>query len=341
MLVAIIVFSPTGNTLKVGKMLEKSLLARNAKVQLIDITRDRKLFHERDVKSYLEENIKEHDVLCIGSPVYAHHLHYNVKKLIKSLPPVGNGWGKFSIPFVTYGGINSGIALHEGAKLLKRSGRTNIAGMKINSCHWFTKMKQVKIKINENLPGDEVLPLIEDLVDRIVNLKNVKLENCIDVTKEFIYQTFGNRIKAHLIFREKFWQRHLYPKLIFDYNKCRKCGKCVKVCPVQCIEMTKNGPVIPKNHPSCIHCVSCILNCKFDAICFNVNWSKWNKIITKASKGLGFLASNESPKSAVFPIRSSPKNLTENYLYVRDEYNTRPTVGRRPTDGQRTKEVYN
>ena len=328
MLVTIIVFSPTGNTLKVGKMLEKSLLDRNASVQLIDITRDRKAFHKHNIKSYLKENIRDHDVLCIGSPVYAHHLHYNVKKLIKSLPKLKNGWGKFSIPFVTYGGINSGIALYEAAKLLKRSGRINIAGMKINSCHWFTQMKQVKIKVNDGLPGDEALPLIEDLVDRIIKLRNADFENCKDISREFKYQTFGNRIKAHLIFREKFWQRHLYPELIFNYNKCRKCGKCVKVCPVQCIEMIRNGPIISKDHQSCIHCVSCILNCKFDAIYFNVNWSKWNKIITKASKGHGFLASNESPKSAVFPIRYTINNSTENYLYVREQYIPRPTVGR-------------
>lgn len=339
MLVTIVVFSPTGNTLKVGKMLKKSLLDRNVDVQLIDITRDRKFFHGHDIQSYLEENIRKHDVLCIGSPVYAHHLHYNIKKLIRSLPKVGNVWGKFSVPFVTYGGINSGIALYEAAKLMKRSGRITTAAMKINSCHWFTKMKQVKIKINDGLPGDEVLPLIDDLATRISKLENIELEKCKDISRELNYQNRMTRIKANLIFREKFWQRHLYPILLFDNNKCRKCGKCVKVCSVQCIKMTENGPVIPKGQPSCIHCVSCILNCKFDAINFNVDWSKWNKLISKAAKGQGILVSNESPKSAVFPSRIVDDEITENYLYVRDQCITRPTVGRRPTDGLRTNEV--
>ena len=39
MYVAIIVFSPTGNTLKVGRMLEKTLVGRGVKAQLVDITR--------------------------------------------------------------------------------------------------------------------------------------------------------------------------------------------------------------------------------------------------------------------------------------------------------------
>ena len=44
MIVAIVVFSLTGNTLKVGRMLEEGLLKKNVKVQLVDITRNNKLF---------------------------------------------------------------------------------------------------------------------------------------------------------------------------------------------------------------------------------------------------------------------------------------------------------
>ena len=304
MLVAIVVFSPTGNTLKIGKMLEENLLKKNVKVQLVDITRNKALFGDRNYKSYLKELVQKHDLLCIGSPVYAHHLHYNVKKIIKSLPKPGNGWGRLAIPFVTYGRINSGIALSEAAKLLKKSGRINVAGMKVNSCHCFTKMKEVKIKINVGMPGKEAIPLIEELVDRIIKLKKINNNKYIDISKKLSYQSRKGKIKANLIFKEKFFQRYIYPKLIFDLDKCRKCGKCIKVCPVQCIEMTKNGPMISKDKLPCIHCSSCILNCKFDAISFDANWEKWNKIIAKAARGLGPLPSNEVPKSAVYPIKT-------------------------------------
>ena len=69
MKVAIIVFSPTGNTLEVGKMLEAQLISRNVQVQLFDFTRNGTIFREKNIKSYLKENIKEHDLLCVGSPV--------------------------------------------------------------------------------------------------------------------------------------------------------------------------------------------------------------------------------------------------------------------------------
>jgi Fe-S-cluster-containing hydrogenase component 2/flavodoxin len=302
MKVVIIVFSPTGNTLKVGNMLRETLMSRGAVVQLIDIARNKKVFRKGRIKEYIKETIEDHDVLCIGGPVYAHHLHYNVKDIIKSLPSPGNGWGRFAIPFVTYGRINSGIALSEAAKLLKRSGRITVAGMKVNSCHCFTKMKEIKIKINEGMPGEEAIPLIEELADRIVKLEKVDHEKCIDISQKLGYQSRKGKIKANLIFREKLFQRIIYPKLTFDPDKCKKCGMCAKVCPVQCIEMTEDGPVISKDKPSCIHCVSCILNCKYDAISFDVNWTKWNKLIIKAAKGEGPLASNEEPKSVVYPI---------------------------------------
>lgn len=298
--VAIIVFSPTGNTLKVGKMLKKSLSVRKIQVQIIDVTRDPDLYRERKIGPYLKGRVREHDLLCIGSPVYAHHLHYNLKDIIKSLPKPGNGWGQLAVPFVTYGGISSGIALQEAAKLLKRSGRIPVSGMKINAQHCLTKLKQIFTKVNEGMPGDEAIPLIEELAEKIVQLDGIKDKECVDISSNLRYQRFRDRIKAHLIFREKFWQNHFYPKLIFDYNKCSQCGKCSRICPVQRIAMTEEGPKIPKGSPACIHCGSCVTCCPSNAIDFDADWTKWNNLLKKAAEGRGPMPSNERPKSVVY-----------------------------------------
>jgi NAD-dependent dihydropyrimidine dehydrogenase PreA subunit len=161
-------------------------------------------------------------------------------------------------------------------------------------------MKEVKIEINEGMPGEEAIPLIEELVHRIVKLEKIDHKKCIDISQKLSYQSCKGKIKANLIFREKCFQRYIYPKLIFDLDKCKKCGKCEKVCPIQCIEMTENGPIISKDKSPCIHCASCVLNCKFDAISFDADWEKWNKLILEAAKGEGPLASNEEPKSVVY-----------------------------------------
>ncbi len=292
---AIIVFSPSGNTLKVAKMLEKSFLEKNIGVQIVDITRTEGLFKYKTFSQYLNEHVEEHDVICIGSPVYAHHLHYNVQNLIKSLPLPGNGWGKFAIPFVTYGGINSGVALQEAGNLLKKTGRVPIAGMKINSQHSLTKLAQITVKVNEGMPGDEAASLIDELSNKILNGKEYS-----DVSKEFCYQKFKVRIKAKLLFREKLWQKYFYPKQVIDHEKCIHCGKCAANCPVQRIEIVDKKPTISKGSPSCIHCGCCVSQCPSEAITFDTNWNRWNKLLLNAATGHGPLPSNERPRSAVY-----------------------------------------
>jgi len=299
MKVAIILFSPTGNTLKAGEMLQKRLMDINVEVQVIDISRS-KSFGEKNIGQYLEENIKEHDLLCIGSPVYAHHLHYNVKEIIKSLPQPKKKWGGLAVPFITFGGINSGVALKEAADLLKKSGRTVVSAMKLNSEHCLTKLKQITTKINEGMPGVEAVPVIEELVGKIAGFENINENDYVDISNKLDYQDRKVRIKACLVFREKFWQRYIYPKLVFDYDKCTNCGKCSRICPVQRIKINGKGPEIPKGSPECIHCGSCVTACPFSAIDFNVDWVKWEKLLSKAARGEGPIASNESPKSEVY-----------------------------------------
>lgn len=297
---AIIVFSPSGNTLKVAKMLEKNLLEKDIGVQIVNVTRTKGLFRYRTFGHYLKQHVKDHDILCVGSPVYAHHLHYNVQDLIKSLPPPGNGWGRLAIPFITYGGINSGVALQEAGNLLIKTGRISIAGMKINSQHSLTKLPQITVKVNEGMPGDEIGHLIEELSNKILNG-----EEYVDVSKEFCYQKLKVRIKAKLLFREKLWQNHLYPKQVIDYDKCIHCGRCSVNCPVQRIEMIDKKPTISEGSPSCIHCGSCVSQCPNNAITFDTNWNRWNQLLSKAAAGHGPLPSNEEPKSAVYSKANS------------------------------------
>jgi len=96
MKVTIIEFSPSGNTNKVGEVLKARLQQNNISIQLVNIAGNKEYFLSNNKQKFLQETVKEHDILFIGSPVYAHHLQYHIKELIESLPKPINGWGKIA-----------------------------------------------------------------------------------------------------------------------------------------------------------------------------------------------------------------------------------------------------
>ena len=82
--VAIVVFSPSGNTLKVANMLEKRLASKNIDVQIVNITGNESIFSTQGLQQFLQTSVAKHDILCMGSPVYAHHLQ-NIKRRLLSV----------------------------------------------------------------------------------------------------------------------------------------------------------------------------------------------------------------------------------------------------------------
>jgi len=173
MRVTIIQFSPSGNTMKVSEKIKVSLEKGGENVvQLIDITGDR-CFFENNRSDFLKEKVDRHDILLIGCPVYAHHLQYHVQGLIKLLPkPDSDRWGKYTIPYVTYGGIDSGIALEEAGRLLKKSGRKVIGGMKISASHKMTRAFMDE-EFNRGKPDDKMISIIDELLEKVNQLKTI------------------------------------------------------------------------------------------------------------------------------------------------------------------------
>lgn len=297
MKITIIQFSPSGYTNKVTSILESELKERNQELQILDVTDDEDFFIRKDIHSFLSKKIKPHDVLLIGSPVYAHHLQYHVQDLIKALPEPNEIWGKYAIPYVCYGGISSGIALKEAAVLLKKSGRIIHAGMKISAPHRMTKAFMDKEFNSDKLQSGH-LPEIVELVDRIMLLDDNTSAKCN--AKAMNYNGFITALKANVIFKEKLWHEKRYPQISINKELCSNCGKCVSVCPVK--HLLKNGKLVFENNESpCIHCFNCISDCPQKAI----------KLIGDMEKGKTFMAkmiakngNKEKPETAVYPILS-------------------------------------
>ncbi len=299
MKVAIIVFSPAGSTLKVARMLAQSLEARELEMQVLDITRQAGFFRGEGRRRYLEENVEPHDVLCIGGPVYAHHLHFNVLDLIRLLPEPGSSWGKPAMPFVTYGGITSGQALFESARALRASGRIPFLAMKINSFH--SVSREFGAKINEGLPDEEVRPILEEAAGRVAGLQSSPTE-VGDITSSLCYQSAASRLKDFLLFREKMINRLLQARARFHRGRCRSCGKCVKACPVQRLGLTDSEPMHEQYDIECIHCGECFFACRFGAI--DRSMKLFEQPLLAGAAGKGFLTSREEPKSALYPLQA-------------------------------------
>jgi len=52
-------------------------------------------------------------------------------------------------------------------------------------------------------------------------------------------------------------------KATVDKEKCKGCGKCVDVCPVEAITIENKIAVISDD---CIECGACVNECPFEAI---------------------------------------------------------------------------
>ena len=294
MKITIIVFSPSGNTLTSAKLIERSFLKREAQVQLLDLTGRKEIAGQKSIVKYLNDIVNPHDILCIGGPVYAGHLQENVKNIIKALPLPDEKWSPLVVPFVSYGGVHSSIALKEAGILLRKRKRKNISGMKIAASHSLTK--KFPFSINESKPGKEEIQVIESLADRVVETGVKKFHKINDISSSFSYISIRENF-FYTIFSEKMFHKIMFGEIKFDYNKCTGCGICAKKCPVQIIEMKNKKPEKQKNgSAACCYCSECYHNCKFDAISFDLSKSK--KYLSNMNSKSKF----ESPQSAVYPL---------------------------------------
>ena len=52
-----------------------------------------------------------------------------------------------------------------------------------------------------------------------------------------------------------------------DLIRCTGCGRCVPVCPTECLEMVGSKPWLPRPR-DCVSCTACALVCPAEAIRF-------------------------------------------------------------------------
>lgn len=54
-------------------------------------------------------------------------------------------------------------------------------------------------------------------------------------------------------------------KIVIDVALCNACGECIKVCPMNCLEMMEDKAILKKEE-DCLVCLSCEVECRVGAI---------------------------------------------------------------------------
>nr|WP_319265084.1 EFR1 family ferrodoxin [uncultured Draconibacterium sp.] len=262
MKILIIVFSPGGNTLKVAHMIETAFQKKNQEVQLIDITANNEYLYNPNLREKLRLDLKGVDVIFIGAPVYAGHAEQNILTLIKALPKPENGIKNLAVPFVTYGGVHSSIALEEMGKQLKKRKYKSLLGIKMVARHNLTRT--FSVIINKNKPGCVENCLVDQAIEKICDLLHDEKRNICDQSTSFKYSSLKRRVVFHLLSQESFHKK--YKNVSINSEKCIGCNMCISICPVNLFKSEGEKIVFARDKNNCILCAECFHACPAGAV---------------------------------------------------------------------------
>ena len=275
-----IVFSPYQNSKIIGKKLEQIMLENNIEVEFIDITRKKEIWADKQYQQFFN-GVSQHDVLCLGGPVYAHKLPRNFLDFISHIPyPDKSIFGKYVVTFVTYGGVSSGMALYDASQILLKQKRTNIMGLKINSSHSLSQF--ITKSLTKEKSENEINGLLDGFVKRLVRLDLAKQK---DVSESFNYQ--NNYVKP---------KEPSFAEIKIIERNCKSCERCISICPVQRIQSEDK---VTFNETHCIYCGQCFFNCTHNAIDWNIDSFKpFLERVAELQQPL----KEEEPYSSIYPI---------------------------------------
>lgn len=245
---AIVYCSPAGSTRRVAQVMEKAIEDAGVGVLSADLGKG------RDGSSVIEEMKGRQGCLFIGSPVYVNRPIPPIINFISNLAGHATAW---AVPFVTWGGVSSGIALYEMGKALTDKGFVLAGAAKVVALH--SMMWRCDKPLGEGHPnrGDE--KRIRELVDAVLKKTASRRPESISLS-DLAYQpesvhadmekTTLESAKAHL------------PGKAVDEERCTECGVCEEICPVQAITLSP----YPEFGRRCICCFQCVRVCPEAAI---------------------------------------------------------------------------
>lgn len=266
----ILYFSPAGTTEVVAQRIARVLEREDQAYTLVDLTGDYKIQPEW-----------RHACLWLGSPVYCDHALPLIHDFIQKLPVPHFA---YSVPFVTWGGVTSGLALPEMANDLNNKGYKVLGAAKVLAQHsslWFSAQP-----LGAHHPNEEDLKQLDQLVKLMVKkiqenkgegLNLAQLDYLSPALKEDAQKKSLPKVKEQS------------PPRQVDPSRCKGCGICVDICPVKAITL-KNYPKISS---ACILCLQCVRHCPTKAF-------PMNESLTETRLNAMASVSDEEKKTKIF-----------------------------------------
>lgn len=248
--VFIVYSSPAGSTKKIAGTIGKKLVAEGHEVSLFDLG--------NSTDAALAQNKAMHaggpHCLFIGSPVYACHAVPPITAFIAGLPQTKQG---YAVPFVTWGCVNSGLALYEmGAALLQKGYRIPGAATlpAVHSMLW-----QSAHPLGEGRPDTADLAELQKFSVAVCE-KAVSGAGAMIAPETLDYQPEPVRTTMQSLSLEGV--RGVLPAKKLDESRCTKCGICATICPAAAITLSP----YPVFGPACFLCYNCVRLCPEHAI---------------------------------------------------------------------------
>ena len=245
-------FSPAGSTRLVAETIHRRLTNRGQEAVLIDLSAKTRFTAGKN------SMVQRPCCLWIGSPVYCDHAVPLVTDFIQGLPVASPR--NHAVPFVTWGGVTSGLSLLEMAGQLHEKNFIPLAAAKVLAVH--SSMWRAPQPLAAGHPDTEDLTQITLLVDEV--LWNLNRDEAVPLDMR-VLDYLSPALRAEAVSKSLQAAKAAMGTPAGHEQRCQQCGECAEQCPVAAITLAP----LPVIADECVLCLQCVRACPQDAFIFD------------------------------------------------------------------------
>lgn len=243
-------FSQTGSTKKIADLIAAGLNSSKCEITHFAISGNE------------IPDVKEYDIIGIGSPTYFFRPPFVVMDFVKNLERIKN---KSTFVFVSYG-THLGECGNWIRRKLNSKGAKDLGYFKsFGKDYWLGYVKRGVMFSPESPTENELASAVkfgQELIARYSESK--RLVEAFDPPTPAMYG-----LERMLVARP--FAKLMYSKTFRADKNCDACGVCIQKCPINNISEKENGH--PKWHSNCLLCMTCELTCPKDAVHSAFDWA--------------------------------------------------------------------